>query len=384
MRTGFHRGLAGVLAATVCLLAMPAAADVLVLSDGERLTGRLEDISEEILAFRATLAGELLVPVDEVRSLTTDAAYRITLADGTMAEGRFKPAGGGCLLTRDGAPDRKVDLADIVRIKETVLEPAGRGDGGEGVADGAKPPFEAMWEAGLRWNSGNTDYVAPYGRLTLTLERDRHEFFSTFLVEGADRRDFPRFFEMESEWRFFLEDGLSPFVGLRAERDTGSALDLRGELTLGLGAGRLVPESEHYALFAHAGLNLALEYYNLASLLEEDEYRGSWWRGSPFARRAKGLLGDTRRRDEELNLQLGLNYEQGLFEDGGLSGKLLLYPSLTSFGDWRARSESSLHVFLTSTIRLKLELSVDFDNEPVFADVDQWRTSIGASIQWDF
>ena len=79
-----------------------------------------------------------------------------------------------------------------------------------------------------------------------------------------------------------------------------------------------------------------------------------------------------------------MRYGRPILRNGRLAQDVLVLPSLTDFGDLRATSESALLVPLTSSLKLKLNLRVDFDDEPEFRGIDEWQTSVGASIRWDF
>jgi len=69
-----------------------------------------------------------------------------------------------------------------------------------------------------------------------------------------------------------------------------------------------------------------------------------------------------------------------LFKESLLSHNLILRPSLTNGGDIRAEFESALTISVSRRLLLRLDLTVDYEHGLVFKELDDWRTSVGASL----
>ena len=81
----------------LCLLgflscAMSAHADLLVMDNGDRITGRLDSITGGKAIFDIPYAGRIWVEMANIRTLETDEAYAVRL-DGRVIEGTFAGKG---------------------------------------------------------------------------------------------------------------------------------------------------------------------------------------------------------------------------------------------------------------------------------------------------
>ena len=74
------------------LLAVDAQADLLVLDNGDRITGRLDSISGGKAIFDTSYAGRIWVEMAHIRTLETEEAYAVRVGDQMMA-GTFADAG---------------------------------------------------------------------------------------------------------------------------------------------------------------------------------------------------------------------------------------------------------------------------------------------------
>jgi hypothetical protein len=353
-----------------------AVADTLAIEAGGILSGTLIRISQGTVYFKADRAGEKRVPIDEVRSLTTASDMEVALADGKKLRGRFVLESGVTYLrARDGARTQ-VALKDIAAASPLPEEKPGKT---VVVGSGLRIPeadteTEWLWEAGLHLRYGRRHYADAFTKLTLFHDAERYNLISRFMVERADERDFPRWFLADAEWRLNPADDVYPVWGIEIERDTDRALRLRGGLSAGAGA-KLV-SGRRDQLEITAGLGAENAEFNAESIW--DERHGSAARFLHYADE------NPRLEKQQINLRLALHYEHGLFRNSALTENVLMYPSLTDFGRLRARSESAVLFPVTSRLRLKLNLLVDYESAPVFQDLDPWRTSVGASVLWDF
>ena len=96
------------------LAGVNASADVLVLDSGESLSGSLIRIKEGTLTFKTSLSGQMMVPVDTVKSLVTDKNYVVTRGDGATRYGRFSSRdAASVLIPLNGADAEPVDLRGL-------------------------------------------------------------------------------------------------------------------------------------------------------------------------------------------------------------------------------------------------------------------------------
>ncbi len=327
------------------------ASDRLTLKDGDVLSGELLEITEGVAVFRTTLAGRTIVSLDELRSISTDSPFRIEFSDGSTSTGFLASRKGKpVLISQNGLLERAIVLSSVT--------------GAVQVKDGESSSLKPGVGVGLWWKSQDSDNFVPYGQLTLQRERDKYGMRSRLFWTFDQDDGLPTVLQAGSEWRLGGTDGLHSRFEFGVERDSELALDLRANLALSLGKRFWEDGSQYFE--GDAGFDVALERFDADDL--------------DFV-----LRGEERRVDnEELSLKLGMRYRRKLFLNTVFSEDFSLYPGVSNTGSLRARSESELLFPLASSLNLELDLTVDFDNEREFRRLNNWQTSIGAGLRWNF
>lgn len=107
-------------AALLCALAAPAAADTLVLTNNDRITGKVVDMELGKLEFKSDLAGTLKIDWDKVKALTTSRKLEAFLRDGSTVQGKAVvcPDGALSLQPEDAAACPAVPMAQVRTLKE--------------------------------------------------------------------------------------------------------------------------------------------------------------------------------------------------------------------------------------------------------------------------
>lgn len=147
-------------AAVAALLPALAPADVLQLSNGDRLTGTIEKIHNGKVTMLTALAGRVEVDQAQVSAMTTDAPVNVALADGRKESGRLARGNGG--QTELETPVSRLALGPNPIL---AVWP-------EGVADPTLPPgnkWTYSLAAGLNGKTGNSEAVALDGLADATL-----------------------------------------------------------------------------------------------------------------------------------------------------------------------------------------------------------------------
>ena len=195
-RTGALERALGCLAACFCLWTGPALAapktDVVVLVNGDRLTGEVKELSYGQLEFKTDHLGTVYIEWDEVRSLTTKQVLQVEMLDGSRRFGAAPEAAAAdssLLLTpqgKDGGGQPVVvAMADVARI--STLEQGAffqRLDGSVSfgysytkatdimqsnfAGDIGSRNVKRKWDIALDWNSSSESGVESSKRATLT------------------------------------------------------------------------------------------------------------------------------------------------------------------------------------------------------------------------
>jgi hypothetical protein len=337
------------------LCGLSARADVLVLADGDSISGQVLRISEGVLVFRTKLKGQMMAPMDTIRQLNTDLPLMLTLKDPTAdAYGKLSSVGEKPhLLPLAGGDPVPIDLARIVEANPipTSAEPE---------PDVDKLPKLDI-ETGVMSRTGALDYTDVYTRIGLNMETPRLGFKMESLAQRADPDEFPRYFTSESTLSGKGDSPWQPTAQLGIERDTTNALDLRTDFTLGVNYD--FQTQPNTALGSMLGINYTYENWDAEKL--------EWGRGYSH-------------REHNLNLKLGLRYNKALSASAALNGNLAILPGLNDLGTFRAKSTATLQKNLTEHLHLRLDLSLDYNSDPAFAGLELWGAGFGAGVGWDF
>ncbi|MBX7258528.1 MAG: DUF481 domain-containing protein [Candidatus Hydrogenedentes bacterium] len=345
-----------------------AVADTLTLKNGDRMNGSLVEIAEDVVVFRANLAGKMMVPVGQVVSVTTASDFVVEFKDGTRATGRVVNQDGGLKFvesqTDKSRPMKVSDIANAARVPETP-------EGGEGPL--------GFLEAGVASRFGNRDYVALYARLRTRYDSDSLYYRGDTTIDFAGEGQEPEALRSLHQFILPLEGRLRPLFELELERDLDEALALRARI--GAGASVTLLDGERDTLEGRLGLSALHEEYDADAwraldILPEDGF-------ARLRGRVYGAALDDEDRDD-VGLDLALTHSRRVFRDSLLEEELRLRPSLTDFDEFTSSYESRLSVPLTDRLHLKLNMRVDFDNRPQFQYMNEWRAAVGAGISWDF
>ncbi len=327
----------------IALAAAPVCADVVVLQNGESLSGTFSRIRENTLIFRTTLQGQMMTPMSEVRTLSTDKMLCVTMTDGRVFYGRLGVAEDAQhLFPLNGDAPQPLDVA---AIQETLAIPtppaAADARSGEG--------WDLSAGTGVQWRS-DSDTAAPHVRLDASGRGDSWRLDANALVERADPDQFPEYVRAQAE--LLGKGSTAPLVRAEIDRDLDRSLELRQNLTLGLYQSLF--QRERSAAGAVAGFDLDYE-------------RGRHESG-----------------DYGLNLRLGLRYYQMFARRNALSTALMLLPSLTDSDGLRAQSETAFIMPVTDRLQLRLDLIIGYDNNPLNSDVSRWNATVGAGLNLAF
>ena len=352
----------------VLLFGGPARADTLELLTGEAFTGELVSIRDGVLTFSTTLAGQMMAPSSQVARVTTSGLFEVALRGERARFARFVTRRDGIALeARDGEVLRLADgLGTVVTAVALPGEPP------QSTSNRPDGTWRTALDTGVHRRMGTQDYTDLFARLALMRRTDAFGFEGDLLVERADPDAWPRWLRADAEWRLGSEASAYPVAAAELTRDTVDALALRGSLSLGIG--KVLLDEGGQQLRGSAGIAGRAETWD-QGLLEGD---------SPRTLRPLHRYRDDTRNDTELDLRLRLRYAGAWAQRGEFREDLRLYPGLTDPGELRAQSESSLLLPLTARFQLRLDVLVDYQSDPAFRRLDQWRTSVGASLRWDF
>ena len=208
----------------VTLFPVAAAADQLIMKNGDVITGEVTKIAEDKIYINPSYTDEYAIDLAEVDSIQAEKVFEVELEDGRNLEGQFAGA-------TDGEQKLLVDEAPVsVGITELAkaTDPAA-----EIVVD----PWEGTGELGFVNTTGNTETVALNMKLNFvrTGERWRHRFTGTAMNTSEDGiQDNERYtVEVQSDRKLGEKSWL--FGAFRWDADKFGSYDPQISLTAGYG-----------------------------------------------------------------------------------------------------------------------------------------------------
>lgn len=330
------------------LPALAAKTDVVVLINGDRITGEVRELSYGQLTYKTDDMGTIYIEWDKIRSLTTRQILQVELLDGRRYFGMAPEAAAGestLLLepTRggDGSPPVEVPMADVVRIGtlergswfERLDGAASFGFSYTQATDISQSNFSGnfgtrtykrMWDVALDWNTSSQSGGPSSQRASLT---------------GTVERFLPNRYYYEGQLGFTQNDELG--------------LDLRTQLSGTFG--RYLTQRQGRELRAGAGLAVSREDRNDGSEVESIEL--------PLTTSFRMFRLDSPKTNVDITLTL--------------------LPSLTESGRWRGEADISARHEIIKDLFFEISLYDSYDNQPPEGSAtNDWNvvTSLGYSF----
>ena len=323
--------------------------DVLVLQNGDRITGEVKGLSRGKLDYNTDDAGRPSIEWVKVNRLTSSHYFEVEVASGAKYFGRLAETG------RDGAIVVKLDRADTLAVPNVVrISP---------LNAAFLQRVTAYLDLGFSYAKANE---ATTFNMDAEIEYRGSRYGSSIYVESyaQGQEDVATTTRNTGELQgtYYLPDRWS-IVGL-AQAEQNDELNLALRLTLGGGASRIFHQSNTGELAAAAGLVVTRERFQPA----EDD---------PAAA-----------EEEQTNLE-GLLYGQWdafRYDTPKLdfSTSLSLYPSLSTLG--RVRGELAMRikyeVFRDFNVGLKFTDTFDSDPPEETASTNDFISSV--TIGWSY
>jgi len=211
------------LLAALCLIMGPiASADLLVLKNGDRITGDIKAIWDDEITIEPTYSDEFDVDAEVVAHIESERAFDIELSDGRKFTAVLKGA------SEEGLQVYEIDGEEIAAPLAQLYE-----------LDEIDNPVD--WDSYVDWslavNSGNTDSLNSKlaANTTLTIGDHRHYGDFSLIREEQDslatkEQDLVRY-----NYNWLFNDPWFFSAALSLERDPIRELDGRAILTAGMG-----------------------------------------------------------------------------------------------------------------------------------------------------
>ena len=321
--------------------------DVVVLKNGDRMTGEIKGLQRGELRIKSDYMAEAVrLDWSKVESLESKSTFMIWLVDGKLVTDvmRLLPTNSSeaaNFVIGNSQETIKVHQLDVIRIT-----PADRGFWRR---------LEGSIDFGLSFTSGNDQYQTQL-TATSTYRTGPNSFTASVdsafsgQTEGTSttRNQFTFDYRRQLNERWYI-GGL--FDLLRSDQQS-----LRLRTTAGGLVGRNVKQTDHTRLSVFGGLVGAREHYT--ALL-----------GKPRTTNADGLV--------------GLDFFTFRFSKTDIRSRLSVFPSITTPGRMRVQTTSDLRIKIVKDLWWGFHLYENFDSKPPVA-ADKNDLGVSTSVGWKF
>jgi hypothetical protein len=325
-----------------CLTAWAAKTDVVYMKNGDRLTGEVKSLQRGLLHFKTDHMGTVLIEWEDIREVVSDTGQSIELINGQRFYG----------------PLTKPDNEDMVAIKTE------QGTVGMSIDDviSMYPVKQGFWNRldvsarlGFSWDKGsqvgryNLGMDAVYRDAKFIIRAD----LSSEITTQDDRDNTERARFAANHLRFRNNKRFTDIFGSLDKNDE-LGLDLR--VLLGAGYGWIPVRSNKDWFSVAVGLDVNHEI--------------------------------PREGDSETNLEavgmLLYEYYKYNTPQRKFSTSLLVFPSLTDFGRWRADFKTNFRLELVSDLFWVMEFYATMDSRPLSENAANSDYGVISSFAYKF
>jgi Protein of unknown function, DUF481 len=321
--------------------------DVVVLKNGDRLTGEIKGLQRGELKFKADYMAEA-VRLDwaRIERLESKSTFIISLLDGQLFTNviRLLPANSvenSNFVIGTDAQAFRVPQLDVIRV--VPVEP------------GFWKRLEGSIDFGLSYSSGNDQYQT---QLTATTTYRTGNHALTASVDSAFSGQPEGTSTTRNEFTFDYRKQLTPgwFAGSIVDLLQSDQQSLKLRTSLGGLVGRNLHQTEHSRLSIFGGVVGTRENYS--TLI-----------GKPKSTNADALA--------------GMDFTTFQFKTTDIRSRFSLFPSLTTPGRMRLQATSDLHIKLVKDLYWGFHLYENFDTKPPVR-ADKNDLGVSTSFGWKF
>ncbi len=335
-----------VLIVLLCLLACASSicADEVIFKNGDRLTGKIEQLVGGKLVFQSELAGKVTVDITNIETFSSDGPIKVHMKDGTVlnqkvvssASNRFAIEGDEILEAQE------FDVNDVSSINPPV------------------PKWTGSVSAGYIATRGNTETEAINASVKLgkRAEKDRTQLSGDYArgrqkdPDTGEKKTTEDWWRTKAKYDYFFTKKFYGYLDGRYEKDSIAELDRR--VIIGSGGGYQWIESENMNFSTEAGLASRYEKY-------ENQTDSS----------------------SELSAQLGYNFDKRLTKTVKFIHDLTYYPSIEQVSDYFLTSTAELRANLTEKMFTNFKVIFGYDSTPA-EDTHKTDVKYMWGIGWDF
>jgi len=321
------------------LAATPAMADVITTSDGSRIVGTVERVSDGKLVILTNIAGRLEIDSSQITGISTDGAVHVAVSSGDTLVGPIEASpDGDTSVVRSTLGDIPIPSSSITQLWPKGAENpqiVAIREEARAEIQAAKPKWSATLEGGASRTEGNTDTLEGHGRFDVkrvTTDDLLHLYLAGNYNEQNDRRTTNEYFggiryenSITDRWYWYARTEL--------EYDEFERIDLRA--TAAAGAGYYWLKKPEHELKTGVGVGYRHEAYNGG------------------------------RTEDSAVIDLGLDYRLDLAPWVQFTHSTVYSPDFLEFNDYRLKLDTALLMpFKDDRWAWKVGMRNDYNSRP--------------------
>jgi len=310
---------------TVVLFVTAGYGDELVLTNGDRRTGKIVNLVGGKMLFKSDVAGEVTVQLANIQTLSSDEPIMVNLKDKTGLNQKLVSAGAGRfgVAGSDSMKAQEFAVADIVSINKPA------------------PKWTGDVSVGITSTHGNTktEMISANANATKRTDKDRMTVSADYAKGEQEDPDTGETVTIEDWWRakgkydYFFSKKKYGYIDGRYERDAVAELDRR--MIVGVGGG--------YQWVESANMNFSTEF-GLASLYEKFDNQTD--------------------SNSEISFQVGYNFDKMLRKNIKFTHDLTYYPAVDKFSDYFLTTTAGVRADFTEKIFMTFKTIFNYDETP--------------------
>lgn len=321
--------------------------DVVVLDNGDRLTGEILSVARGFLLFKSQRAtGDLQLDWARVIRLQSSGRYEFESRLGIRRIGRIRPdpenriPNGRINIIGDDGSILDMSLADILALREMRHSFLGR--------------VELDLEGGITYTKGNDQFQVT-GQATLNFRHPRYSVWlqENSLVSGQSEGEHTSRHEFQSMWTRYLSNQWNYIALGSVLNDAQQELDLR--FVGGGGFQRFFYKTNRTAFSVYAGAVYTSETY----VSELDSNRSN------------------------AEILTGINFSTYRFRSSEMNAYTFVFPSVSDPGRIRIDSNAYVKWEIIKNLYWKISFFDNFDSRPP-RDLIKNNFGLNSTIGWSF
>jgi len=319
--------------------------DVVVLVNGDRITGEVKGLEYNQLKLSTSHMGTIYIEWDKVASLKSDQYLLLERTDGTRFYGQLMAGEGEAKLRvrhKEGEPAQLVEMRSVVRAQPI--------EGGD-LIDRLDGYVSAGFDFAKANNRNSIDLAG--GLSSRTRVRAWALDGSANLTDDSTGATSERY-QLQGSYRQFVRrrDFYQGFGGF----DRNTELDLNLRTTVGGAYGRYFVQNNHSEWLGGLGLAYARENYTGGEVVDS----------------ISGVLSTSFRV---------FRYD---FPETDIGGTLTVLPSLTESGRYRAEGDLRAKYEFVDDLYFEFKVYGSYDSKPPHADSPQSDYGLTTSLGYSF